>query len=91
MKGATSPFRFFRHRPIVSIHAPMKGATCKGDMLRYILADVSIHAPMKGATARRAWRSGRRVSFNPRAHEGRDVVYADGRKVVVDVFQSTRP
>ena len=49
MKGATSAVDAYDASDMVSIHAPMKGATVinanDGE-----LVDVSIHAPMKGAT-----------------------------------------
>ena len=50
MKGATPLDAALVERALVSIHAPVKGATnclLGGDSLRR----VSIHAPVKGATA----------------------------------------
>ena len=35
---------------IISIHAPMKGATDKAHNITGFLDNISIHAPMKGAT-----------------------------------------
>ena len=49
MKGATKGLRFVKCQVLVSIHAPMKGATHSfGNAIQ--LYSVSIHAPMKGAT-----------------------------------------
>ena len=58
---------------IISIHAPMKGATDKAHNITGFLDNISIHAPMKGATL--PSRPGCRTSlnhFNPRTHEGCD-------------------
>ena len=58
---------------IISIHAPMKGATL---LTAYRIGDfkmISIHAPMKGATflvIRPLWMH---INFNPRTHEGCDL------------------
>ena len=50
MKGAT---RFIavkvKDDGLISIHAPVKGATGSGDCGRHG-GDISIHAPVKGAT-----------------------------------------
>ena len=43
---------FVKQIPLVSIHAPVKGAT-GGKMTSKEVAEVSIHAPVKGATAQR--------------------------------------
>ena len=73
---------------IVSIHAPVKGATV-GDVATQFTNAVSIHAPVKGATQRPTHLL-QIQCFNPRAREGRDKVTIenDGKK---EVFQSTRP
>ena len=44
--------RFLKIESIISIHAPVKGATCSVVTLNGSLlsADISIHAPVKGAT-----------------------------------------
>ena len=56
--------------PLVSIHAPVKGATAAAPLIPAPTA-VSIHAPVKGAT--RPVEPGRNEEcFNPRAREGRD-------------------
>jgi len=78
---------------MVSIHAPMRGATRQLSPInptpwfqstrpcgaRHVAGahkkkkvNVSIHAPMRGATPERSGRVERLVSFNPRAHAGRD-------------------
>ena len=49
MKGATSLFLFDVIAILVSIHAPVKGATDDFDN-QDELHKVSIHAPVKGAT-----------------------------------------
>ena len=49
MKGATLPLRIGRVTHIVSIHAPVKGATRRSAFLAP-RPRVSIHAPVKGAT-----------------------------------------
>ena len=36
----------------ISIHAPVKGATCPGHDGRIVISRISIHAPVKGATPR---------------------------------------
>ncbi len=55
----------------VSIHAPMQGATQAGGIKLNPL-QVSIHAPMQGATIIKIFNITEKVSFNPRAHAGRD-------------------
>ena len=50
MKGATFLEEFVGvGAQLISIHAPVKGATSAGVML-FQQADISIHAPVKGAT-----------------------------------------
>ena len=57
---------------IVSIHAPVKGATIMSLISVFVTLSVSIHAPVKGATlTERKWFTDD-MSFNPRAREGRD-------------------
>ena len=74
---------------MVSIHAPVKGATPRRRLLLGRL-DVSIHAPVKGATGRRATTRRASQRFNPRARKGRDTALpADEPRYAV--FQSTRP
>ena len=54
------------------------------------LAQVSIHAPTRGATMWPSAAPAAPPSFNPRAHEGRDV--SEGLRVQLEaLFQSTRP
>ena len=61
---------FSRVSLIVSIHAPVKGATAASWVSLGDIA-VSIHAPVKGATAR-GCRVRLTASFNPRPREGGD-------------------
>ena len=56
---------------IISIHAPVKGATSDGNNSRIIL-DISIHAPVKGATHCMAACEAKKSNFNPRPREGSD-------------------
>ena len=74
---------------IVSIHAPVKGATIKRRR-QHGKAMVSIHAPVKGATRWNllCWTSRRR--FNPRPREGGDF-YDVVLRVERNEFQSTPP
>lgn len=48
---------------VISIHAPMKGATSDDSPELWTAAEISIHAPMMGATASRASKS-TRVNLN---------------------------
>ena len=58
---------------MVSIHAPVKGATLDFIEFDFVLI-VSIHAPVKGAT-RRLERDCRKYRcFNPRTREGCDII-----------------
>ena len=56
---------------MVSIHAPMQGATFKKQQW-LDREKVSIHAPMQGATKQKTAAPGALCCFNPRAHAGRD-------------------
>ena len=58
--------------PRVSIHAPARGATVLFAAGGCHLV-VSIHAPARGATAGASFALMTRMSFNPRAREGRDM------------------
>ena len=60
-----------RATKLISIHAPMKGAT-PTSVTDFPMIRISIHAPMKGAT--HVMDSPARVvpDFNPRTHEGCD-------------------
>ena len=49
MKGATQPFDNKQREQVISIHAPVKGATVTAILKDYIII-ISIHAPVKGAT-----------------------------------------
>ena len=57
---------------MVSIHAPTRGATLHGPVLRRGIR-VSIHAPTRGATIRYKQASYIKTSFNPRTHTGCDI------------------
>ena len=58
---------------MVSIHAPVKGATSEA-FSRKVAHGVSIHAPVKGATYVHCKSYQAPTSFNPRARKGRDPV-----------------
>ena len=71
MKGATQRKGLWLFQVIVSIHAPVKGAT------REVIGaqedkEVSIHAPVKGATQPRVDCGLGDRCFNPRPREGGD-------------------
>ena len=87
-KGRDSRVHRGRGLPLVSIHAPVKGATSAAMRLGFFRC-VSIHAPVKGAT-RRGQAPRCPTSFNPRAREGRD---HGSRLALLPYwsFQSTRP
>ena len=57
----------------VSIHAPTRGATTEAQN-KYNDALVSIHAPTRGATLVTIQLHNSTRSFNPRSHEGSDMV-----------------
>ena len=74
---------------IISIHAPVKGATTglTGDRVRI---RISIHAPVKGATD---WDGNLPLDglhFNPRTREGCDIVEQID-EIIALIFQSTHP
>ena len=65
---------FLRQRPsagLISIHAPVKGATSCTDK-DPIAGIISIHAPVKGATPPASPMGAGRSNFNPRSREGSD-------------------
>ena len=74
---------------IISIHAPVKGATLHRRVLA-IDGRISIHAPVKGATCSLIVVISGALDFNPRSREGSDVA-----PVLLSVlwtrFQSTLP
>ena len=49
MKGATD-IDLMEYTGLISIHAPVKGATLGKKFLKKVFGDISIHAPVKGAT-----------------------------------------
>ena len=57
---------------VISIHAPVKGATPFKSSIVYALPLISIHAPVKGATICSTSSSKRSSDFNPRTREGCD-------------------
>ena len=75
--------------PVISIHAPAKGATF---FFLPILAhsSISIHAPAKGATAGRGRAGSRCSDFNPRSREGSDYSSLPSRYVVCDFNPRSR-
>jgi len=56
----------------ISIHAPVKGATCCGVVFNDF-PEISIHAPVKGATRIHSISGIGSRYFNPRTREGCDV------------------
>ena len=58
---------------IISIHAPVKGATISLYGMPFCALSISIHAPVKGATGRTSHGKAQSNYFNPRAREGRDL------------------
>ena len=63
----------FKPVEIISIHAPVKGATTD-DRLDYYHHTISIHAPVKGATDSHGASQLPMRDFNPRSREGSDMV-----------------
>ena len=73
--------RFQSTRPRGARHTPPQNTSA--------FHSVSIHAPTRGATRRLLAQLMAHRSFNPRAHEGRDVM--NFGTVPIRMFQSTRP
>ena len=74
---------------IISIHTPTRGATSRRTTVA-IFELISIHAPTRGATLF-WWPEGVLLSyFNPRSHEGSDMI-APYDWQLLQVFQSTLP
>ena len=73
MKGATAPLLEHRQFEVISIHAPVKGATL-GQYREQAVFDISIHAPVKGATLYSLISMNTDRNFNPRSREGSDVL-----------------
>ena len=67
--GRDEPVRIVDRASVVSIHAPVRGATSSSSSRA--IFDVSIHAPVRGATTSSAPLVRDRC-FNPRARTGRD-------------------
>ena len=61
----------FRQQVLISIHAPVKGATRHLQQIPMSLS-ISIHAPVKGATLVRMAYTWHQSYFNPRSREGSD-------------------
>ena len=73
----------------ISIHAPTRGATASS--IQYLdLGSISIHAPTRGATRKQVRPLLEPRDFNPRSHEGSDVLT---RTIYLyfPEFQSTLP
>ena len=64
-------FPLFRAE-LISIHAPVKGATRRDTVSRHV-PGISIHAPVKGATPTTTCQRTARGNFNPRTREGCDL------------------
>ena len=73
MKGATYTFIKEKAVKIISIHAPVKGATHTFGDIKVIAFLISIHAPVKGATGTSLFSSTGTEHFNPRTREGCDL------------------
>ena len=71
MKGATEALDPNTRNTIISIHAPVKGATL-ADPAGVVVDEISIHAPVKGATGRKTLTQQVENDFNPRSREGSD-------------------
>ena len=74
---------------VISIHAPVKGATIFG-VLTAVIILISIHAPVKGATWASMCPSAMKTDFNPRSREGSDQ-WVSRVQQRTGVFQSTLP
>ena len=74
---------------LISIHAPTRGATVKHDAAVFAAA-ISIHAPTRGATVLKSTDWPQIQNFNPRTHEGCDILLEKLCKVS-NGFQSTHP
>ena len=61
--------------PMISIHAPARGATLSFDRC-YSQNDISIHAPARGATRGNGRVRADHENFNPRSREGSDGILA---------------
>ena len=71
-EGSDLRVRVLHHMLMISIHAPVKGATCP-PRFRFRSHPISIHAPVKGATGGVPGHSDSLVDFNPRSREGSDL------------------
>jgi len=72
-RGATFYPIFNIRQFAISIHAPTRGATTPPS-IRNSRQRISIHAPTRGATIHSTVFSLVKGNFNPRAHEGRDLL-----------------
>ena len=59
---------------VISIHAPVKGATCPRRGILFASFFISIHAPVKGATTINEVNHDKVENFNPRTREGCDAM-----------------
>ena len=74
---------------LISIHAPVKGATRRLPSLS-VTTPISIHAPVKEATCDRLRTKSCEPYFNPRSREGSDFGAVSTTREP-DRFQSTLP
>ncbi len=88
-EGCDHTLNGFVAEPIVSIHAPVKGATGTV-IIQYQASRVSIHAPVKGATSHLLRLESLTRRFNPRTREGCDVLSLECLLLQAP-FQSTHP
>ena len=80
----------YQAKTVISIHAPVKGATRVNSLFKELGFQISIHAPVKGATMPRTKATSPYRDFNPRTREGCDNCI--GANLYIDgVFQSTHP
>ena len=66
---------------VISIHAPVKGATADFEVGVERVITISIHAPVKGATSQRSTVMAFQKDFNPRTREGCDFGNINNRPV----------
>ena len=72
-EGCDNLRKLYLHlRPLVSIHAPARGATAKRKSMNIDAKNVSIHAPARGATSHTCGDFFYYQSFNSRTREGCD-------------------
>ena len=78
-EGCDLPFfKIHERQLVISIHAPVKGATFDVLHGRARIRVISIHAPVKGATNLARQPMEQRIDFNPRTREGCDSTVESG-------------